>query len=87
MTIKILVSYFMDSIVDSEGFSPAMFNLYLYEDMLEACVAEECDFHWWLEAKDSTMIWSDDLKTVQDIDVWINKLSPYVIEFHKDMKG
>ena len=87
MTIKTLVNYFMDVIIDSEGFSPAMFNLYLYEDMLEACVAEECDFHCWLEEKEPALIWSDDLKTVQDIDVWITELSPYVIEFHKYMKG
>lgn len=87
MTIKVLLSYFMDTIVDSEDFSPAMFNLYLYEEMLEACVAEECDFHYWLEVEHPDLLWSCDLKTIQDIDIWIDKLTPYVIDFHKHMKG
>ena len=62
MIIKLLVNYFMDNIVDSEDFSPTMFNLYLYDEMLEACVAEECDFHYWLEVKEPSLIWSGDLK-------------------------
>lgn len=87
MTIKTLVNYFMDQIVDSEDLCPSMFNLYLYDDTFEAGIAEESDFRRWVESRDSDLIWSDELSSIEDIDNWINKLNPYAKEFNERMNG
>lgn len=89
MNTKEIVNTFMIRI-ELAGLPFALFNLYLYEDHIQVMLAEETGLGCWVMDESNYYntrgysVWSEELKTLQDICDWITKVLEYQQEFNKE---
>lgn len=65
--------------------SPALFNLHLYSDYIEASLCEEADLGHWVRCNyNDATCYSDPLESRESINLWFGRVNKLKLEFEKE---